>query len=167
MRSVIGEHIATALSYSGLACAAAETTFARRTPRMPLRVTPSEHGRLLRSPGIDLAAEGVFDPEATRGKLLKRRRFARSLIVRHTVDMATATVKRLQRTGRLSRKKVRAAVARVLAEQENQPRPRKGTRIRASDTASGRGEIAFRFATPPNSQGKGAVSKRSTARKSR
>jgi len=85
----------------------------------------------------------------------------------HTANMATATVKSLHRTARLSRKKVRAAVAKVLAELEKQPRPRKGAKIRASDTASGRGEITFRFATPSNLKRKSAVSKRSTARKSR
>jgi len=81
--------------------------------------------------------------------------------------MAAPTIKSLHRTGRLSRKKVRAVVARVLAEQEKQPRPRKRAKLRASDTASGRGEIAFRFETASNVKRKGAATTRNAARKSR
>ena len=100
-------------------------------------------------------------------EMLLRRPVATSLRFAHTADMAAPTVKSPLRTSRPSRKKIRAAVAKVRAELDKQPRPRKAGKIRASDTASGRGEITFWFATPEYAKRRAAASRRGTARKSR
>ena len=93
--------------------------------------------------------------------------FATPAIFRHTAAMAATTVKSLHRTGRLSRKKVRAVVAKVRAELDKQPAPRKIGKLRASDTASGSGAITFRFAKSRDAMPKAVASPIGTARKRR